>query len=146
MIDKQEILTLIPHRGEMMMLSRIIQYDIQERNIEAEYDIGEDCIFYDQKIKGAPVFVGFELIAQAISCFIGIRSRENGLPPKEGYILGISNMSMGFPILKKNCIITIKTREVDNVHPVYVFDGEIYEDGQELLSGKITVMEVEKEQ
>jgi len=145
MIDKQELLTLIPHRGEMMMLSRVIKYDTKEKSIEAEYDITEDCLFFDSAKNGVPSWTGFELIAQAVSAFIGIRDRENGIPPKEGYILGISDMRMGLPILKNNSIITIKSIELDNVHPVYIFDGVIIQDGQEVLAGKITVMEVEKD-
>ena len=128
------------------MLDRIIKYNLAERSIEAEYDITEDCLFYDDNEKGVPSWVGFELIAQAISAFIGIRDRENGIPPKEGYILGISQMNIGLTFLKNNSIITINSRELDSMHPVYIFEGGLFLNGQEVLSGKITVMEVSEEQ
>jgi len=127
------------------MLDRIIKYNIHEKSIEAEYDITEDCLFYSSKEEGVPSWVGFEFIAQAISAFIGIRDREYGIPPKEGYILGISQMKIGLPFLRKNSIILIKSRELEGMHPVYVFEGEIRLNGQEVLSGKITVMEVSEE-
>jgi predicted hotdog family 3-hydroxylacyl-ACP dehydratase len=146
MIEKDELLTLIPHRGKMMMLDRVKKYDIQEKSIEAEYCITEDCLFYNEEEKGVPAWVGFEFIAQAISAFIGIRDREKGMPPLEGYILGISQMNIGLTFISKNSIITIASRELDSMHPVYIFEGEILLDGHEVLSGKITVMEVNEEQ
>jgi len=146
MIEKDELLTLIPHRGKMMMLDRIIKYNIQEKCIEAEYNITEECLFYNEKEGGVPSWVSFEFIAQAVSAFIGIRDRENGIPPQEGYILGISQMNIGLTFLKKNSIITINSRELESMHPVYVFKGEILLNGKEAVSGKITVMEVSEEQ
>jgi len=143
MIDREELCSIIPHSGDMMLLSRIINYDTSSKSIEAEYDITEDCLFYDQQEAGVPSWVGFEFIAQSISAFIGIRDRENGLPPKKGYILGVSQTQIGLPILKTGSIIKIKAKELDNVHPVYVFEGEIHLDDKEVLAGKITVMEID---
>ena len=129
-----------------MMLDRIIKYNIQEKCIEAEYNITEECLFYNEKEGGVPSWVSFEFIAQAVSAFIGIRDRENGIPPQEGYILGISQMNIGLTFLKKNSIITINSRELESMHPVYVFKGEILLNCKEAVSGKITVMEVSEEQ
>lgn len=145
MIEKEELLTLVPHRGKMMLLSRVKKYNLMEKSIEVEYDITEDCLFYDDKEEGVPSWVGFEFIAQSISAYIGIRDRENGIPPKEGYILGISHMNIGLTFLRRNSIITISSRELEGMDPVYVFEGEIFLNGQEVLSGKVTVMEVSEE-
>ena len=141
MIEKEELLNIIPHKGKMMMLDRIKKYCIREKSIEAEYKITEDCLFYNEKEEGVPSWVGFEFIAQAISAFIGIREREKGIPPNEGYILGISQMNISLTFLKKNSIITINSKEIESMYPVYIFQGEIFLNGQEVLSGKITVME-----
>lgn len=146
MIEKEELLSLIPHRGDMMLLDRINKYDMQEKYIEAEYDITEECLFYDKKHSGVPAWAGFEFVAQAISAFIGIRNRENGLPSKEGYILGVSQMEINIPFYKNGSTVKIKSRELENVHPVYVFQGEVLVDDKEALCGKLTVMEVEKDE
>jgi len=146
MIEREELLALIPHRNSMMLLSRVINYDLKEKNIEAEYDISQDCIFYDQQKKGVPSWVGFEFIAQAISAYIGIKCRENNLPVNEGFILSVSHMHLDIPFFKNKGIITIKSRELDNVDAMYIFNGEILQDGKEVISARLTVMEVmEKE-
>ena len=145
MIEKEELLTLIPHSGKMMMLDRIINYNLDEKSVEAEYKITDECIFYDDKEEGVPSWAGFEFIAQAVASLIGIKNREKEIPPKEGYIISVSQVNISLPILKKNSIIKIVSRELNSDHPVYIFSGEIFSDGHEALSGKITVMEaVEK--
>jgi len=142
MIEKEELLSIVPHRGRMFLLSRVIKYNTRERSIEAEYDITEDCLFYDSQADGVPTWAGFEFIAQAISALIGITDRENGLPSKKGYILGVSQMQIKLPFIKTGSKLTIKSRELDNVAPMYVFEGEIFLDDKEILAGKLTVMDV----
>ena len=142
MIESEELLTLMPHRGRMFLISRVIKYDSGERSIEAEYDITEDCLFYDSLADGVPAWAGFEFIAQAISAIIGIEVREKGLSPKKGYILGISQTQISIPYFKTGSTLTIKSRELDGVDPVYIFTGEIFLNDREVLSGKLTVMDV----
>ena len=141
MIDKDKLLGFIPHRDRMCLLSRVNKYNLQENSIEAEYDITEDCLFYDIENSGVPAWVGFEFIAQSISAYIGIRNMINGLPVKKGFILGVSHMQTDLPFFRKNCIITINSIELDNLDPIYIFDGKISIDGKKVLAGKVTVME-----
>ena len=144
MIEKEELSSVIPHRGRMLLLSRIVGYNLQERSIEAEYHVTEDCIFYDSAMAGVPAWVGFEFIAQTISAFSGIRNREKSEPPRIGFVLAVSQMKIGVSCFKAGSILTIKTRETEDMHPVYAFDGEIFLDGQKLIEGKLMVMEVDK--
>jgi len=76
-IEKEELQTLIPHKGKMLLLSRVIEYDI-EHSVRAEYDITRNCLFYDPVLDGVPSWAGFEFIAQAVSVLTGIRKREKG--------------------------------------------------------------------
>ena len=145
-INKEELLDFIPHRGRMCMLSRVNNYNLRENSIEAEYDITEDCLFYDAENSGVPAWVGFEFIAQSISAYIGIKNKINGLPVKEGFILGVSHMQIDLPFFSKNSIITINSVELDNLDPVFVFDGMISIDGKKVIAGKVTVMEVSGDQ
>ena len=146
MFNKDELLAFIPHRDRMCLLSRINNYNLKENSIEAEYDITEDCLFYDIENNGVPAWAGFEFIAQSISAYIGIKNKMKGLPVKEGYILGVSHMQIDLPFFSKNSIITINSIELDNLDPVYIFDGKIFLDGKKVLEGKVTVMEVNSDQ
>jgi len=146
MIEKEELHSIIPHRGRMLLLNRINSYSEEERFIEAEYLITEECIFYDSETAGVPSWVGFEFIAQAISAFSGIKGRKKGEPPKAGFILAVSKVQMGLPFFLTGSIITIKAKEVENMAPVYVFEGEILIKGKKVFGGKLTVMDVTDEQ
>ena len=142
MIEKEELLSLIPHKDRMFLLSRVTGYNIEKKSIEAQYDVTENCLFYDSQAGGVPTWAGIEFIAQAISALIGIKDRELGLPPKKGYILGISRMQFKLPYIKTGSIITIKTRCHESVDPIYIFEGEIFFNGEEILSGKLTVIDI----
>jgi predicted hotdog family 3-hydroxylacyl-ACP dehydratase len=144
-IEKEEFLSVIPHRGRMMLLSRIINFNPEIKSLEAEYDVTEDCLFYDSALHGVPAWTGFEFIAQAVSAFIGIRDRGRKIHSM-GYILSVSQMRIGLPFFKTGSIITIKSRESGGMDPVYVFEGEIFLDGEKVVEGKITVMDVYDEQ
>jgi len=143
-IEKEELLSVIPHRGRMLLLSRIVDFNAEEKSIEAQFDITENCLFFDPSVSGVPSWAGFEFIAQAISAFIGIRDRGKKIH-KVGYILSVSQMSIAIPFLKSGGIITIKTREIDGMDPVYVFQGEVSLDGEKAVEGKVTVMDVQEE-
>jgi hypothetical protein len=52
MIEKEELQTLIPHRGKMLLLSKIIDYNLDERSLAAEYHITEDCLFFNSAAGG----------------------------------------------------------------------------------------------
>ena len=142
MIEKEELLTLIPHKDRMFLISRVMEYNTKERIIEAQYDITEDCLFYDPAAKGVPAWAGLEFVAQGISALIGIRDREFGLPQKKGYILGVSHMQFKIPYFKPGSVLTIRARLTENMEPVCIFDGEILLNGEEVLSGKLTVIDV----
>jgi len=145
MFEKEELLSIVPHRGRMLLLNRVIGYDMKERSIETEYHITEDCIFFDSAAMGVPAWVGFEFMAQSISAFSGIRDKEKGEPPKRGFVLAVSKLQIGLPFFETGSIITIRAKEIDNMYPIYVFEGEIFLDGKKVLEGKLTVMEVDSE-
>jgi len=150
-IEKDDLLSILPHRGRMLLLSRVMDYNLEEQTIEAEYHITEDCLFYDPVAAGIPSWVGVEFIAQTAAALSGIRIRENGDPPKIGFILGISQVRAGFPFFTIGSILTIRVRQIERLDSLYIFDGEIFtKDGKgvdnKILEGRVTVVDVDDEQ
>ena len=145
MIEKEELFSLIPHRDRMLLLTKVNEYDFKEESIEAEYHLTEDCLFYDSATAGVPAWVGFELIAQAVSAFMGIKTRARGEPVRMGFILSVSQVRIGLPFFKTGSIITIKAKEFECMDPLYIYTGEIFIEGKKVLEGKLTVMDVDDE-
>ena len=146
MIEKEELFSIIPHRGRMLLLSRIKGYNLEERSIEAEYDITGDCLFYDPSADGIPAWTGFEFIAQAISALSGLRGRERGEEPKIGFILSVSSAKIGIPYFRAGNTAEIRTKEIGRMDSVYTFEGEVFLEGRKVFEGKLTVMDVDNDQ
>ena len=148
MIKKEDIQTLIPHRGKMLLLSNIIDYNPDEPSLTAEYHITEDCLFFNGAVGGVPAWAAFECIAQAFSALSGIRGRQtgessalaSGVKPKIGFILSVSKMQIFIPVIKPGSTIVIKVKELDNIDLVSDFYGTIFLEDTKVLEGKITVM------
>ena len=145
MIEKEELLSLIPHRGRMLLLDGVKCYNLGEQSLEAESQITEDCLFYDSAAAGIPAWVGFEFLAQAVSALTGIGYREKGEPPKIGFILGVSHVQIRYPFFKTGSIIAIKVKEIERMDSLSVFNGEIFFEDEKVFEGRLTVMDVDDE-
>jgi len=145
MIEKVDLKALIPHRGKMLLLSKIVDYNLDEGSLTAEYHITKDCLFFNSAQGGVPAWAAFECIAQAYSAFSGIRDKTNaalasGGKQKVGYILSVSKMQIFIPVIIPGSTIVIKVKELENMDPVCNFEGEVFLEDTKILEGKITVM------
>ena len=146
MIEKEELASLLPHKDRMLLLDRVKEYNLQERFLRAEYDITEDCLFYDPVIKGVPSWVAFEFLAQAIAAVSRLWSIEKGEPPKMGFILSVSSMRMDIPFFNTGTTVELRVTVSGSMDQVFNFDGEAFLEGRKVIEGKLTVMEVDEEQ
>jgi len=144
LIEREELQTIIPHNGKMMLLDRVIEYDI-EHSIRAEYNITRNCLFYDPVLDGVPSWVGFEFMAQAISVLTGIRKREKGEKPNIGFILSIPSMRMEIPVFKNGSLIEVRLKETDCTDMIYTFEGAVFLKDKKVMEGSLMVMEVSNE-
>jgi predicted hotdog family 3-hydroxylacyl-ACP dehydratase len=144
MIANEELLSLLPHRGRMLLLSGIKEYNLDEQTLCAEYHISGDCIFYDPVLDAVPAWVGFEFMAQAISVLRGIWCRENGRPVPFGLILSVSSMQMKIPFFKTGNTLEIRVKESSHIDQVFNFDGEILVEGINVMEGKLTLLDEEE--
>jgi predicted hotdog family 3-hydroxylacyl-ACP dehydratase len=145
LIGKDELQELIPHRGKMLLLTRVNTYDVKEMHLCAEYDITSDCIFFDPVIGAVPSWTGFEFIAQAISVLSGIRNRELGIKPRIGFILSIPSMKMEIPLFKPGSRVEIRVKQNDATDLIYTFEGEAFLEGKKAIEGKLMVMEINED-
>jgi predicted hotdog family 3-hydroxylacyl-ACP dehydratase len=145
LIDKDEVQNVIPHRGKMLLLSKVNSYDYREMHICAEYHVTSDCIFFDPAIGGVPSWAGFEFIAQAISVLSGIRNRELGIEPRMGFILSIPSMKMEIPLIKSGSCVELRVKLKDATDLIYTFEGAAFLEGKKAIEGILMVMEINEE-
>ncbi len=143
LIEKEELLELVPHRGKMFLLSRVTAYDIEKRTLTAEYDISSECLFYDSELRGVPAWAGFECMAQSISALSGVAGKIQGEPARPGFILSVSDMEISIPVLRSGTTIRIEAEEECRVDAVFTFHCSLYAENGKALSARLTVMEAE---
>lgn len=134
-IEKDGLLALLPHREGMMLLSRILDYDLDAHTISAEYDVTQDCLFYDPALGGIPAWVSFECMAQSMAAIIGMENQKPGL----GLILSVSNMVIHRPVVKAGSTLSIAGIEDVRMDSVYTYIGEASVGGNPVANAKFTV-------
>lgn len=147
-IGENEIAEYLPHRGKMLLLSRITDYDMEKRIITGEYDITKDCIFYEKEGDGIPSWVSFELMAQTICALTGIAHKLFGRKILPGMILSVTNFKTKTEWLK--CGTTVKMTMTedyrDDEDSLYNYIGELWtaeNTGEPAVTAKISAIEIE---
>src|SRR3954468_20060608 len=71
---------LIPHRGAMRLLDRVLEVD--DDRVLAEVDVPFDGLFV--RDGAVPAWIGIEYMAQAVAACAGMRARQSGGAPRGG--------------------------------------------------------------
>jgi predicted hotdog family 3-hydroxylacyl-ACP dehydratase len=121
-IAGEELSSLLPHKGKMVLLSRVKAYNKESPSLSAEYDVGPDCLFFDPAIKGIPSWVGVECMAQGISALSGIFNRDEGRQPQPGFILSVSNLELSVPFLRSGTVLRIHVQEDCRLNEVFTYN------------------------
>lgn len=146
-IPAEELTSLIPHRGKMILLSRIRSHDTVRNQIVSEYDVTEDCILYDENLGGVPVWAGFEMMAQSISALSTIQQLSSGGAdtPAPGVILSVSGFESTVASVSAGKTVELRICEGYRDGNVCRYDCEMYEKGvpEPVATTAITVMGIE---
>jgi len=142
-IENDELAEVMAHKGKMVLLSRVTEYDINTRCLKAEYDVSERCLFYNPGMDGVPSYMCFEFMAQAISALSGITGKILGKPPMMGFILSVSSLEIKLPLFKPGTIIQIAVNEEQKIDAVSTFSCSAAIAENEAAAARVMVMDVE---
>ena len=85
MADFPPVADVLPHAGDMVLLSQILSHDADETVCIAEVD--EQALFRDAAGE-VGAWVGLEFMAQCIGAHAGLAARGRGEGPTRGFLLG----------------------------------------------------------
>ncbi len=147
-IEHDELINLLPHKGKMFLLSRVISYDIKSYSITTEYDIKKECIFYEPENDGVPCWAAFELMAQSISAMSGIAHHIRGDSPLPGVILSVVGFDSSVSYFKNNTTVRISVSQdfMDEATRVSRYICRLYtspDDETPSVTANLSVMEVQ---
>ena len=132
-MDRDEIMSILPHRGNMLLIDEVEQNDGKARG---KYTVRGDEWFLDGHFPGRPVVPGVilcEILAQSACVLLEGRMSE-GMTP---YFTGISSARFRKPVkpgetVETECVIE-KAKP-----PHYFASGEMYSGGKLCLKASIS--------
>jgi predicted hotdog family 3-hydroxylacyl-ACP dehydratase len=131
---------LIPHRGGMLLVERVLGWRDDWVAVSAT---PQPSTWYAEA-QGMPSWIGIELIAQAVGAHVGLIARSRGEPPKKGVLLGtrayrsrLASFPFGAP-LRIEALLTFRDET-----GLGSFDGSIALEGAEVAKASLTVYEPE---
>lgn len=128
---------LVPHADGMLLIDRVVW--AEGKSIRSETTIRADSIFF-QPARGVPAYVGFELMAQTISAYDGLRRRAGGEKPAIGFLLGCRKYATARPFFADGETVTIEATSLLGDEGMASFDCRILDaNGGELASATINV-------
>jgi predicted hotdog family 3-hydroxylacyl-ACP dehydratase len=134
LIDYNDVASLIPHSGQMILLDRVVEFD--GNKLIAEMTVRNDGLFGCEKV--VPAWVGIEYMAQAVGAYAGIKSKLEGEPIKLGYLLGTRRFSSNVASFVAGTALTIIVKVIIQDDKLGAFDCQILGDGIE-VSANLTV-------
>lgn len=101
------ISALVPHRGPMLLVDRLLEDDAERIRVEAV--IKPDQLFLTPE--GMPAWVGLELMAQTVASWAGLRSLERNEPVRLGFLLGTRRYECSRPFFPLGAHLAIEARQ-----------------------------------
>ena len=140
---KDLVSELVPHKGKMLLLDRVRDYDLKENSITTEIDIARDNMFYEEELGGVPVWVAFEYMAQSVSALSGIHGRAKGEKPKTGFIMSVSGFKADVPVFKEGETVVVNVLENIRMDKAVTFEGSATVNGTLAVTAKLNTVEVD---
>lgn len=144
--SREKLSVLLPHKGKMLLLDKVLSFDFPKMEIETEVRIGRECMFFEESLGGVPVWVGFEYMAQSVSCLSGLSDRERGIPPKMGFILSVTNFCVDGNVFPLGSALRVRVRQSMRLESTVTLEGEIFIGDKWMAKATIHALEVDNPQ
>lgn len=116
-----DVIDLIPHTGDMVLLDRIIDYD--DQGLTAELVVRGDGWLGDAET--VPAWVGIEYMAQTIAAYAGVAARLANEPIRLGFLLGTRHYNSNVAAFKVGSTLTIRVKKIIQDESLGVFECRI---------------------
>lgn len=137
-IENVRIEEVVPHRGAMLLLDRLLAHD--EGLMVVAAVVREDNVFADTE--GVPIWVGIEYMAQTIAAWAGCRARQFNEPVKLGFLLGTRRFECAAGYFRFGQILHVEARrEFAAENGMGMFACRILADDVEVATANVLVYE-----
>jgi predicted hotdog family 3-hydroxylacyl-ACP dehydratase len=129
---------LVPHRGSMLLLDRLVASD--EDSVVVEGRVREGQLF--ATAQGLPSFVGIEYMAQAVAAWAGCRAWRLGRPARVGFLLGTRRFECTLAYFAEGALLRVYAyREVFGDNGLGMFACRLWVDDELVAEANLSVYE-----
>jgi len=139
----EKVAALVPHKGHMHLLDRVVSYNFDTVEVETEVDITDQSMFYEESYGGVPVWIGFEYMAQSVSVMTGLVGLETHTPPQMGFILSVTNFKAEKNVFPVGSTVHIWVRQTVRMDMAVTFEGKIFVGDEQVVSATMNTIEVD---
>jgi predicted hotdog family 3-hydroxylacyl-ACP dehydratase len=139
----EKVAALVPHKGHMHLLDRVVSYNFDTVEVETEVDITDQSMFYEESYGGVPVWIGFEYMAQSVSVMTGLVGLETHTPPKMGFILSVTNFKSETNVFPAGSTVHIWVRQTVRMDMAVTFEGKIFLNDKQVVAATMNTIEVD---
>lgn len=138
MRELYDIERVVPHRGTMRLVDRLVEWD--EDGVVVELRVPDEGPFSHGE--GVPAWVGVEYMAQTIAAWAGCHARAAGREPSIGFLLGTRRYESSTSWFRAGAVLRVEaTRELLGDNGLGMFSCRILGDGEELATANVSVFE-----
>jgi predicted hotdog family 3-hydroxylacyl-ACP dehydratase len=105
--DFPPVTELLPHRGAMLLIGRILGNTADAVTVEA---VLSGTAWYAAADGTVPAWIGMELMAQAIAAHVSLVAIAAGKPPRRGVLLGTRAYTATVPAYQAGDRLTVTVR------------------------------------
>lgn len=126
----------------MIVIDRVIGYDLEKKTLTSEVEITPNSIFFDALKKQVPVYVGIEYMAQTIAAFSGIYlAKKENSAAKMGFVIGARNYECFVPAFNLGQLLRVEVEQLFFDSELGSFDCIIFDGERKLAQAQINVFQ-----
>jgi len=135
---------LLPHRGQAVLLDAVLEDTPDSIRVSARVQADNP---YFVPGRGLPVWVGIELMAQAIAAHAGLGARRDNKPPRAGMLLGTRRYEAAAGYFPEGAELEVRAaRDFGDDGGLAACACTILCGGEILAKATIIIVEIDKEQ
>lgn len=134
---------LLPHEGRAVLIDTVLEDDQDSIRVSAHVDTTNP---YFVPGRGLPVWVGIELMAQAIAAHAGLGARRDNKPPRAGMLLGTRRYEASVPYFPEGAELEVRAvRDFGDDGGLAACACTILRGDEVMARATIIIVEIDKE-
>lgn len=144
-MTREDVMKYIPHRDPMLFVNRIVDYDMDECTVHAQYDVKKEWDILKGHFPGAPIMPGV-LITEACAQAAGVLSNMIlGKTAEETllYFMAIEKIRFRAPV-QPDCVLDMKIKIIKRKGPIFKYRAEAFIGDTLVTESEFTAKVIEK--